>query len=55
MVAVPGALLFAAGCLFLARSMDATPDYVGELLPGQLLTGIGVGFSFAAWGSAAVA
>ena len=36
-------------------SMDATPDYVSELLPGQLLTGSGVGFSFAAWGSAAVA
>jgi EmrB/QacA subfamily drug resistance transporter len=54
-VAVPGALLFGAGCLFLAGSMDATPDYVSELLPGQLLTGSGVGFSFAAWGSAAVA
>ncbi len=54
-VAVPGALLFAAGCLFLAGSMDATPDYTSELLPGQLLTGSGVGLSFAAWGSAAVA
>ena len=54
-VAVPGALLFAAGCLFLAGSMDATPDYARELLPGQLLTGSGVGLSFAAWGSAAVA
>jgi EmrB/QacA subfamily drug resistance transporter len=54
-VAVPGALLFAAGCLFLAGSMDATPDYASELLPGQLLTGSGVGLSFAAWGSAAVA
>jgi hypothetical protein len=28
---------------------------VGDLLPGQILTGIGVGLSFAAWGSAAVA
>jgi EmrB/QacA subfamily drug resistance transporter len=54
-VALPGALLFAAGCLFLAGSMDATPDYASELLPGQLLTGSGVGLSFAAWGSAAVA
>jgi EmrB/QacA subfamily drug resistance transporter len=54
-VAVPGALLFAAGCLFLAGSMDATPDYTSELLPGQFLTGSGVGLSFAAWGSAAVA
>jgi EmrB/QacA subfamily drug resistance transporter len=54
-VAVPGALLFAAGCLYLAGSMDATPDYASELLPAQLLTGSGVGLSFAAWGSAAVA
>ena len=34
--------------------MGTTPDYVGELLPGQVMTGIGVGLSFAAWGSAAV-
>lgn len=54
-VALPGALLFAAGCLFFAAGMDATPDYVSEMLPGQLLTGSGVGLSFAAWGSAAVA
>jgi EmrB/QacA subfamily drug resistance transporter len=54
-VALPGALLFAAGCLFFAMSMDATSDYASELLPGQILTGSGVGLSFAAWGSAAVA
>jgi EmrB/QacA subfamily drug resistance transporter len=54
-VAIPGGLFFAAGCLFFASAMGATPDYVGELLPGQLMTGVGVGLSFAAWGSAAVA
>jgi EmrB/QacA subfamily drug resistance transporter len=54
-VALPGALLFAAGCGYFAIVMGATPDYVNELLPGQILTGMGVGFSFAAWGSAAVA
>ena len=54
-VAVPGALLFAAGCLYLASAMDASPDYASELLPAQILTGSGVGLSFAAWGSAAVA
>jgi EmrB/QacA subfamily drug resistance transporter len=54
-VAVPGGLLFAAGCLWFATVMDATPDYVSEMLPGQILTGCGVGLSFAAWGSAAVA
>ncbi|MDX6668930.1 MAG: hypothetical protein QOK04_2310 [Solirubrobacteraceae bacterium] len=54
-VALPGALLFAAGCGYFAAAMGPTPDYVNELLPGQVLTGMGVGFSFAAWGSAAVA
>jgi EmrB/QacA subfamily drug resistance transporter len=54
-VAVPGGLFFAAGCLWFASAMGATPDYVHELLPGQVMTGIGVGLSFAAWGSAAVA
>jgi MFS family permease len=54
-VALPGALLFAAGCLFFAASMDGTSDYASEMLPGQFLTGSGVGLSFAAWGSAAVA
>jgi EmrB/QacA subfamily drug resistance transporter len=54
-VAIPGALLFAAGCFWFAQTMDATPNWAGDLLPGQLLTGSGVGLSFAAWGSAAVA
>jgi EmrB/QacA subfamily drug resistance transporter len=54
-VAVPGALLFAAGTGLLALSMDSTPDYVVEYLPAQMLTGAGVGLSFAAWSSAAVA
>ena len=54
-VAVPGGLLFAAGCAWFATFMDASPDYLTEMLPGQVLTGSGVGLSFAAWGSAAVA
>jgi MFS family permease len=54
-VAAPGALLFAAGCLWFALNMDPGARYAAELLPGQLLTGSGVGLSFAAWGSAAVA
>ena len=54
-IAIPGALLFAAGCTYFALSMDATPDYLSEMLPAQILTGSGVGLSFAAWGSAAVA
>ncbi len=54
-VAAPGGLLFAAGCLLFTVTVDATPDYVTEFLPWMALTGSGVGLSFAAWGSAAVA
>jgi NTE family protein len=54
-VALPGGLLFAAGCALFSARVGATPDYVGEFLPPTLLTGAGVGLSFAAWGSAAVA
>jgi EmrB/QacA subfamily drug resistance transporter len=54
-VAVPGGLLFAAGCLLFATTTTATPHYATEYLPWTLLTGAGVGLSFAAWGSAAVA
>jgi EmrB/QacA subfamily drug resistance transporter len=54
-VALPGGLLFALGCLVFATSTGATPHYASEYLPATLLTGTGVGLSFAAWGSAAVA
>ncbi len=54
-VAVPGGLLFAAGCALFALGLDATPDYAREYLVPTLLTGAGVGLSFASWGSAAVA
>ena len=54
-VALPGGLLFAAGCVVFATGTGATPHYASEFLPATLLTGTGVGLSFAAWGSAAVA
>jgi EmrB/QacA subfamily drug resistance transporter len=54
-VALPGGLLFAAGCLLFAANTGTDPAYVTEFLPATLLTGAGVGLSFAAWGSAAVA
>jgi EmrB/QacA subfamily drug resistance transporter len=54
-VALPGGLLFAAGCLVFATGTGTTPHYASEFLPATLLTGMGVGLSFAAWGSAAVA
>jgi MFS family permease len=54
-VAFPGGLIFATGCLLFAATTGATPHYASEILPWQILTGTGVGLSFAAWGSAAVA
>src|SRR5919199_5623610 len=54
-VALPGGLLFGAGCLGLAASTGGHPEYVADFLPWMVLTGSGVGLSFAAWGSAAVA
>ena len=43
MVALPGALLFATGCLLFATGLDAGAGYVGEFLVPTLLTGTGVG------------
>ncbi len=54
-VALPGGLLFAAGAALFAAGLDSSPDYAREFLVPTLLTGMGVGLSFAAWGSAAVA
>jgi EmrB/QacA subfamily drug resistance transporter len=54
-VALPGALLFATGCTLFATGIGTSPSYVSEYLGPTMLTGMGVGFSFAAWGSAAVA
>jgi EmrB/QacA subfamily drug resistance transporter len=54
-VALPGGLLFAAGCLMFAAHAPGRPDYAASFLPWMALTGSGVGLSFAAWGSAAVA
>ena len=54
-VALPGGLAFGLGCLGIAASTGSTPAYATELLPWLPLTGLGVGLSFSAWGSAAVA
>jgi NTE family protein len=54
-VALPGGLVFAAGCLWLALALGAERRYVTDFLPGTLLTGTGVGLSFSGWSAAAVA
>jgi NTE family protein len=53
--AVPGGLIFALGCLLLATGLGSEPAYASEFLPAVLLTGTGVGLSFAGFSSAAVA
>jgi EmrB/QacA subfamily drug resistance transporter len=54
-VALPGALLFATGTLWFALRLGTDPRYASDYLVGTLLTGSGVGLSYAAWASAAVA
>ena len=54
-VAVPGGLIFAVGALLFATTVDESSAYATEFLPATILTGIGVGLSFASFGSAAVA
>jgi EmrB/QacA subfamily drug resistance transporter len=52
--AVPGGLLFALGCVLFAAGLGSSPAYVSEFLPATLLTGTGVGLSFAGFSTAAV-
>jgi EmrB/QacA subfamily drug resistance transporter len=40
-----GATIYAAGATWWALSAGTTPDYVGEMLGGMLLTGVGVGLT----------
>jgi EmrB/QacA subfamily drug resistance transporter len=56
-VIAAGSATFAAGVLWWALAVGLTPDYVGEMLGGMLLTGIGVGLTlptFMATGAAAL-
>jgi EmrB/QacA subfamily drug resistance transporter len=54
-VAIPGGLTFGAGALLFVLAIGTTPSYAADFLPATLLTGTGVGLTFAAFGSAAVA
>lgn len=42
-IAAVGCALFALGIAWWLVRLDSTPDYVGGVLPGMLLTGVGVG------------
>lgn len=53
-LAMAGGLVFALGCALFATGLGSEPAYVTEFLPATLLTGTGVGLSFAAWGTATV-
>ncbi len=50
-----GCTLFALGLAWFSAFADATPDYAAELLPGLVLTGLGVGFTLPSLSSAAAA
>ncbi|OJY44107.1 DHA2 family efflux MFS transporter permease subunit [Pseudonocardia sp. 73-21] len=52
---VPGALVFALGCLLFATRIGPDPAYLTAFLPATLLTGTGVGLVFSGLGTAAVA
>src|SRR4051795_7681177 len=52
--AFPGGASFALGCTLFAVGLDASPAYLTTFLPATLLTGTGVGLSFASFSSAAV-
>ena len=54
-LAAIGCLLFGAGAALLALSVQPTPSYVAEVLPGWLVGGVGVGFALPTIISAATA
>jgi EmrB/QacA subfamily drug resistance transporter len=49
---VPGALVWAAGYVWYATQVGTTPAFVTQWLPGQVLSGIGVGMTLPLLGSA---
>jgi EmrB/QacA subfamily drug resistance transporter len=54
-VAIPGSLLFGLGALLFALDTGVHASYAREFLPANMLGGSGIGLTFAAFGSAAVA
>ena len=54
-VIVPGALIWALAYVWYATRVEITPNFWGAWLPGQLLSGVGVGATLPVLGSAALA
>jgi EmrB/QacA subfamily drug resistance transporter len=52
---VPGGFLFAAGCGYWISRVGLEPHYVADMLPGQLMTGTGVGLMLPAFTATAAA
>jgi EmrB/QacA subfamily drug resistance transporter len=44
-IALLGSLLWAAGMVLIALSVDGRPDYLADVLPGWLVAGVGVGLA----------
>jgi EmrB/QacA subfamily drug resistance transporter len=53
-VAAAGCAVYAGGCVFWRLSLALHPDYPARMLPGMLMTGIGVGLTLPTLVSAAV-
>jgi EmrB/QacA subfamily drug resistance transporter len=54
-VAALGCAIYAGGCVFWRMSLQLQPDYPTHMLPGMLMTGVGVGLTLPTLVSAAVA
>ena len=54
-VIVPGAIIWALAYVWYATRVEVTPNFWGAWLPGQILSGLGVGATLPVLGSAALA
>ncbi|HET7902595.1 MAG TPA: DHA2 family efflux MFS transporter permease subunit, partial [Candidatus Nanopelagicales bacterium] len=54
-IIVPGAIVWALAYVWYATRVEVTPDFWGAWMPGQILSGIGVGATLPVLGSAALA
>jgi EmrB/QacA subfamily drug resistance transporter len=53
-VAVPGALVWAAGTVYFATRLQVEPHFLGRWLPGMAILGVGAGLTFPTLSAAAV-